>query len=549
MKESIKTLHKINKLLLLIAIILITLYGVGKKQTMNAAKGYPYLIKVNKQQNCVTVYGKDSKGKYTKPVKAMICSTGVATPLGTYRTPVRYRWKILLDDVWGQYCTRITGGILFHSVWYYQQDPSTLSARQYNNLGKMCSHGCIRLSVADAYWIYKNCPIGTTVTIYNSSNPGPLGKPVAIKLPANTGWDPTDIYSKNNPFNNKKPSISGAKNKTIKAGTSVDLRKGITAKNTTGFSITPLIKISGKVDTNKAGKYKITYSVTDEIGRKCKKTITYTVTGKVDTTEKPDEKPDEIPDEVLPNDDIPTTDSKLVGTPKITGVVDKNVKKNTKINKELALKGVTATIGNKKVSNSMIKVVIEDNKNDTFTVTYTLANYKGETVEKVAYIVVDSNGPVITGVEDKKIKWDTEVTKEMALEGIGIYDEHDKMSVDDINVVIKEKVDRYIVCYTAKDRVGNKTTVYADYIIEDYLRFEGVKDHTINSNTIISEDILDDTFVLKGVKAYYKDTDITDTIKVTITQISDIDYEVLYSIYDDSNNMYQQKANYCIKDY
>lgn len=40
------------------------------KKQVNA----PYYIKVNYGANVVTVYKKDSKGKYTVPVKAMLCS-------------------------------------------------------------------------------------------------------------------------------------------------------------------------------------------------------------------------------------------------------------------------------------------------------------------------------------------------------------------------------------------------------------------------------------------------------------------------------------------
>ena len=39
-----------------------------------------YYIKVNYTANVVTIYGKDDSGNCTKPIKAMICSTGSATP-------------------------------------------------------------------------------------------------------------------------------------------------------------------------------------------------------------------------------------------------------------------------------------------------------------------------------------------------------------------------------------------------------------------------------------------------------------------------------------
>ncbi|MEG2774223.1 MAG: L,D-transpeptidase, partial [Acetivibrio sp.] len=134
-------------------------------KTTKAETGYPYLIKVNRQQCTITIYEKDKKGEYSVPIRAMLCSPGWDTPLGSFKTPEKYRWRLLMGDVWGQYSTRINKGVLFHSVWYYDKDPSTLSNIQFNKLGTVCSHGCVRVNVEDAKWIYDNCPVGTTVTI------------------------------------------------------------------------------------------------------------------------------------------------------------------------------------------------------------------------------------------------------------------------------------------------------------------------------------------------------------------------------------------------
>ncbi len=163
----------------------------------------PYYIKVNKQANCITIYEKGNDGAYTVPVKAMVCSTGDNTPLGTFHTLNEYRWRLLIHDVWGQYATRITRDILFHSVPYDKKNPETLLADEYNKLGESASAGCVRVTVADAKWIQENCPIGTTVTIYNSEDPGPLGKPQAQKIPSDSKWDPTDLDERN-PWNLKE---------------------------------------------------------------------------------------------------------------------------------------------------------------------------------------------------------------------------------------------------------------------------------------------------------------------------------------------------------
>ena len=164
----------------------------------------PYYIKVNYGAQVVNVYGKDSNGNYTVPVKAFVCSTGVATPKsGVYPIPNRFRWLRMQGYVYAQYVTQIKGNILFHSVPYLKKDNSTLEYWAYDKLGKYASAGCIRLTTADAIWIYNNCPTGTKVEFYSSSNPGPLGKPSAMKISnypePYRNWDPTDP-DPNNPW-------------------------------------------------------------------------------------------------------------------------------------------------------------------------------------------------------------------------------------------------------------------------------------------------------------------------------------------------------------
>ena len=164
---------------------------------------FPYYIRINRALNTVTVYAMDLDGEYSIPYKAMVCSTGDATPLGSYNTTANYRWCALIGNVYGQYATRIVDSILFHSVPYYSQSPDDLESEEYNKLGTAASLGCVRLCVRDTKWIYDNCPIGTTVEFYDDyDNPGPLGKPEPITIDLNSpnkGWDPTDP-DPNNPW-------------------------------------------------------------------------------------------------------------------------------------------------------------------------------------------------------------------------------------------------------------------------------------------------------------------------------------------------------------
>ena len=65
---------------------------------------------------------------------------------------------------------------------------------------------------------------------------------------------------------NDKPVISGANNISIIEGTKFDPMKGVTATDTEDENITKDIKVTGTVDTNKPGKYELTYTVTDKDG-------------------------------------------------------------------------------------------------------------------------------------------------------------------------------------------------------------------------------------------------------------------------------------------
>ena len=131
----------------------------------------PYVVKVSTDDQRVYVYGLDDNNEYTELVKKMKCSTGrnaTPTPKGTYQatTGPGARWHYFKKyNCWAQYAYYIEGDIMFHSVLYNQKDgPVTQSS--VNNLGSKASHGCVRLSVEDAKWLYQNCPKGTKVIVY-----------------------------------------------------------------------------------------------------------------------------------------------------------------------------------------------------------------------------------------------------------------------------------------------------------------------------------------------------------------------------------------------
>lgn len=271
-----KTLKKKTLLRSIVFTFLCCMMILGFQTNVKAETGN-YYLKVNKGTNVVTVYTHDDK-----PYTAFVCSAGYATPVGTFYTMNKYTWWILDGPSYGQYCTRITGSILFHSVWYFQQNKTTQSYVQYNKLGSLASHGCVRITTAAAKWIYDNCPLRTKVIIFNgNSGDDPLGKPASIKVSSSVrmGWDPTDP-DPNNTYatKNTQPKIT-VKSTNVKAQyngtfTPVEMKAYDSAGNELSQA---WIRTSGTVNTKKMGSYPVTYSLTDSFGRDASVTVTYTV--------------------------------------------------------------------------------------------------------------------------------------------------------------------------------------------------------------------------------------------------------------------------------
>lgn len=151
-----------------------------------------------------------------------------------------------MAGVYGQYCTQITGNILFHSVPYLTRgDNASLEYWAYDKLGTTASAGCIRLTTTDAQWIYNNCKNGTQVEFYSSSNPGPLGKPTARKISSEASpyknWDPTDP-NPNNPWKNKTSVAQESKqenqtNQNTNSNVTITSVKNTTTNNTSNNRI------------------------------------------------------------------------------------------------------------------------------------------------------------------------------------------------------------------------------------------------------------------------------------------------------------------------
>ncbi len=351
-------------------------------QTTARAEGN-YYLKVNKTTNVVTVYTQDHK-----PYTAFVCSVGYATPLGTFYTPAKYTWWMLDGPSYGQYCTRITGSFLFHSVWYYQQDKTTQSYVQYNKLGTTASHGCVRLTTAAAKWIYDNCPIGTKVIIFNgSSSDDPLGKPsfIRVSTSVSTGWDPTD------PDPNNTYSTKSTRPRIVVNGKPEVQYKGkftpvsMTVYDSAGNVLSSAwIRTSGTVNTNQMGNYPVTYSVTDSFGRDASVTVNY----KVGDAEKP----------VISGVKEEITKEYKSNLKLLKGVTGKNSLGNT-LTKQIIVKvRKPGTETFKKVKNSVLTL----NQVGKYKIMYYLKNPTNKLTDTkyMKVIVKDTKKPVISSEDN-----------------------------------------------------------------------------------------------------------------------------------------------------
>ena len=178
-------------------------------------------IELNRAAGVTTVYAYDTETRsYCIPVKAFAVSVGrnvssnstskgltlnsSFTPLGTYSVcsngvAVKYSLKPMHEPdcstVYARWATHIVGNVYFHAVAVGSRSHKALNYKSYNKLGSPASAGCIRMTVADAKWIYDHAGTGTEVKIVKGSakTPGPLGKPSTIKIKSSkVKYDPTD---------------------------------------------------------------------------------------------------------------------------------------------------------------------------------------------------------------------------------------------------------------------------------------------------------------------------------------------------------------------
>ena len=137
-----------------------TLYNAWKKINSKSSKTkYFMVVDTN---NTKTMIFKGSKGNWV-PVKLWSCSPGKAsTPTVKGTFTVKAKGYSFGSGYTCYYYTQFYGDYLFHSILYNQGTFKVQDGR----LGQKLSHGCVRLSLSNAKWIYKNIPRNTKVYIY-----------------------------------------------------------------------------------------------------------------------------------------------------------------------------------------------------------------------------------------------------------------------------------------------------------------------------------------------------------------------------------------------
>ena len=280
-----------------------------KKSDPNSPENFPvnaspYFIYVEKGSHTITIYAKDSHGKYTTAVRTYLTATGRTaslTPVGLFSVGGKEKWHRWGSSSFSPYCSRYYGGLFFHGPLYKQKNFGSLKESSVSAIGTNASSGCMRTSAQAAYFVYAFCPSGTYVKIVNGS---PLGKSAGRPAIKSQYVDPAT---------NKVP-VAGVNlkisSKTVKIGESFTVKAEIEPDNASekacywlssnpksvivkgsGTSCTITAKAAGKATvtvTTVDGSYKATITVTVT-----EPTTTTTTTATTTTTTKSTTKPTE----------------------------------------------------------------------------------------------------------------------------------------------------------------------------------------------------------------------------------------------------------------
>ncbi len=223
---------------------------------------------------------------------------------------------------------------------------------------------------------------------------------------------------------NKAPEIT-ASDQTIALNSNFNYMAGVSANDAENGNLTSRITYSGKVNTAKAGTYKVTYKVTDNSNFTTSKTVNITVKG---------------------------------ASEPVINATDKEVSQYTEFN---YMDGVTAhddTDGDITKNITYSGLVNTEEKGD-YKVTYSVTNSNNKTTTKTINVtVVDNEKPVINA-QNKTIYLNSTFDPK---EGVTATDKEDGNLTNSLEVTKNEvKTDTigdYKVVYKVTDKAGQTTT-------------------------------------------------------------------------------------------
>ena len=248
-----------------------------EQETSEEENGYQgaYHIDINLKKYAAVIYGYQEDGTEF-PIKVMNCTVGPDIKAGDYTIAQAFPWAQDTDGNWHMYNCSFGSRLWIQSVGYEKRTHDSLLTDEYNLITKKNADGNgVRLSVGDAYWIYKNCPEGTKLTVSKDGDL-PLERAEFEKIDSIYGWDPTDPYKHN-------PWLHAGKNKISATTATVQVERGeeipylanVVAFDAKGKSLTKKLEYE-EIDTKQVGKYKVEYTYgTGE--KQLKASVTYEI--------------------------------------------------------------------------------------------------------------------------------------------------------------------------------------------------------------------------------------------------------------------------------
>ena len=168
--------------------------AVEKTDARRVRDGFPYYIYFEKGSHTMTVYTADSDGYYTVPVRTISSASGstpAKTPVGTFSLGEKMRWKTFSTYCHAQFGIQYSPGVFLHGPCYSEKRVNSILSHYYNTIGESSSGGCLRMQTGNIYWIYTNCPEGTTLEIVDG-NPRGTASEKPAEIPEAACYDPTD---------------------------------------------------------------------------------------------------------------------------------------------------------------------------------------------------------------------------------------------------------------------------------------------------------------------------------------------------------------------